>query len=167
MPPATRRKPTHREGKLKKYMRGHSAGMLLASICAHTSLFGFATSPVFSAETPKTSKADRLECRGPYQLLPGAPILKWPVGKARVGKGRNADICVSIKPTDTIDSARCIRTELIAEKYPQWQCPVDQDCFSGGIFKNFMRPSSTNVCISFQNTGSVDQDVSVSFAIIP
>jgi hypothetical protein len=63
----------------------------------------------------------------------------------------------------TLDPKR----EVIFDKSPKWNCPLDESCVGGGAFQDGRRESLVDgedrFCVTFTNRAPVPQDVGVNF----
>jgi hypothetical protein len=141
-----------------------------------TLLFGGLLLSNFAAVAQNTSSSGErptinYECAPPFKNWgTREPILQPPVVQDKVRPGGSATLCYFHDTEVPVTLNRCFRTELIFDKYPEWQCPLDDDCFAGGRFENAyleeVGDGRAKTCVVFHSKiKRFSQDVVVEFRL--
>jgi hypothetical protein len=121
-----------------------------------------------TALSPPANSADSFACAPPYgpKIPPSAYRIPYAF-QTNISPGQKAELCVTAPRSAVLESTDCHRLELIFDKYPKWDCPLDKPCDGRSEFQRGRRESlddrQDKFCVTFLNGSSVAQDAGVNF----
>jgi hypothetical protein len=109
-----------------------------------------------------------------YGRYPGGatPVSRGaPNPRGDVAPGQTARFCSLLPSQSSIVEMRCFTTIHVGRAPdPAWRCPLDESCSGQGTFnqiqrKNTADPKKDELCISYQNQGSVVQNAGFHYSL--